>query len=86
MYLGIKSGPDDWQKKLDNDLDIRHVEIYFNLDWLDLYAPLWAWLKESGVAARLHSSTRLAEGIVPNLVTQDEALCQLVCRRGGLAL
>jgi sugar phosphate isomerase/epimerase len=40
-----------------------------------MYAPLWAWLKDRGVAARLHSSTRLAEGMVPNLVTQDKAWC-----------
>ncbi|MBN1579997.1 MAG: sugar phosphate isomerase/epimerase [Anaerolineae bacterium] len=76
MYLGIKSGPDDWQTKLDNDLNIRHVEIYFNLDWLDMYAPLWAWLREHGVATRLHSSTRLADGFVPNLVTQHNALSE----------
>ena len=48
MYLGIKSGPDDWQSKLDNNLDIQHVEIYFNLDWLAMYDPLWAWLQERG--------------------------------------
>lgn len=74
LHLGIKTGPNDWVVKLDSNLDIQHVEVYFELNHLTAYAPLWTWLKERGLAVRLHSSTRLAKGIIPNLITLDKPL------------
>ncbi len=72
MELGIKIGPDNWREKLTNDLDIRCVEVYFDLRRLDEYAPLFEHLRANGIVAGLHASTMLADGTVPNLATADE--------------
>lgn len=72
MNLGIKSGPDNWRDKLQNDLQIRYTEVFFDLAQLDAYGPLFAWLRADGVAASLHASTVLDGGLQPNLATDDE--------------
>ncbi len=62
VHLGIKIGPNGWRDKLDNKLNIRHVEVFFDLERLPQYEAMFAWLRAHGIAARLHSSTRLAGG------------------------
>jgi sugar phosphate isomerase/epimerase len=76
MHLGIKVGPDNWRDKLLDGLSVRHVEIYhnFKLEGRYAYAPLYAWLRENGVAARLHASTPLPGGVSVTLGTSDAAV------------
>jgi len=80
LRLGIKIGPDkghlrdEWRIKLDSGLNIRCTEVYFDLDCLGEYAPMFAWLRAHGIRGRLHSSTFLPGGIVPNLATADPSI------------
>jgi sugar phosphate isomerase/epimerase len=75
MHLGIKVGPDNWREKLLlTELDVRHIEIYFNFIYLDDYPPLFAWMRERGVRGRLHASTFLPGGVFPTLATADAAI------------
>jgi sugar phosphate isomerase/epimerase len=76
MHLGIKVGLENWRAKLDNDLDIRAVEVHFDLTRLDAYEPLFGWLRDRGVAAGLHASTALDGGVLTNLVSEDQAVRQ----------
>jgi sugar phosphate isomerase/epimerase len=74
VHLGIKIGPDNWQAKLDNDLSIRQAEVYFDLDRIDAYGPMFDWLRRHRVETSLHLSTELPGGVMPNLVTADDAV------------
>jgi sugar phosphate isomerase/epimerase len=75
MHLGIKVGPDNWREKLSlSGLDVRHVEIYYNLAYVDDYPPLFVWLRERGVHGRLHASTPLSGGVFPTLATADHTV------------
>jgi hypothetical protein len=74
LHLGIKIGPDCWLDKLDNDLGIRRAEVYFDLNRMHAYRPMFAWLRAHQVQAGLHVSTRLEGGVVPNLATADRTV------------
>lgn len=76
MHLGIKIGPDNWLDKLDNELQIVYAEVYFNLNLLPIYGPLFDWLRVHQVYAGLHASTMLDGGLMPNLVTRDPEVRQ----------
>lgn len=76
MYLGIKVGPDNWREKLCTGLCVQHVEIYYDFDLADDYAPLYAWLRAHGVQARLHASTSLPGGVYATLATPNAAVRQ----------
>lgn len=71
MHLGIKIGPGNWDAKLDNGLHIAHAEVYFDLDRLPQYRPMFDWLQAHGIHAGLHASTMLDDGLTPNLAVQD---------------
>ena len=64
MYLGIKVGPDNWREKLLNGQSVQHVEIYHNIDLVDDYRPLYAWLRANGVGAltSIRSAAMVADG------------------------
>ena len=72
MHLGIKIGPGDWLAKLENNLHIEHVEVYFDLARLDDYAPLFERLRDDGAQAGLHTSTTLDGGVMLNLATAND--------------
>jgi sugar phosphate isomerase/epimerase len=72
VHLGIKIGPDNWQDKLDNDIHVRHVEVYFDLDCVDAYASMFDWLRRHDIEASLHFSTALPGERMPNLATADD--------------
>ncbi len=72
MQLGIKIGPEGWRDRIDGDLGIRCVEVYFDLQRVDEYAPMFACLRTRDITVGLHASSLLEDGTVPNLVTGDE--------------
>ncbi len=82
MHLGIKIGPgnghtpSEWQLKLDNDLNIRHTEVYFDLERWNEYPSMFAWLQQHGIQSRLHASSLLPDGIVPTLATSHQQVRQ----------
>jgi sugar phosphate isomerase/epimerase len=71
VRLGIKVGPDGWLEKLADPLQVEHAEVYFDLVRLEAYAPLFSWLRERGMEAGLHASSRLPVGLMPNLGSSD---------------
>ncbi len=67
MQVGIKVGPDDWQKKLDQT-DPDCSEIWFRLDWYEKYQEMFKYLNKKEIPFGLHFWATVDEKYFPCLL------------------
>jgi len=67
MNVGIKVGPENWEKIL-FQTKAKYAEIWFRLDWSEKYTPLFQYLDRKKINFGLHFWAMIDDKYFPNLL------------------
>lgn len=74
MKLGVKIGPtSNWQKVLEQT-QARYCEVWFRLDWLEKFQPMFNYLRQNQIKFGLHFWAVLNQGFEPNLIWENNGI------------
>lgn len=71
MKIGVKCGPENWEKLLENTKP-DCIEIWYRVDWKDRYNELIDYLHKKEIPFGLHFWAALKDGYEPNLAYGGE--------------